>query len=146
MARHKDWFAGHSWANGLFAMYDNRNQESTSEAYNAYYALYLLGLATSNTELKNYGNLLLSTEIQSCKKYYHMPEENAVYPSLFKANRMVGMLWSFKADHATWFGSQEIFVHGIQMLPFVPVWLHIISLDYWTIDGCSICSTTIPRA
>ena len=48
VTRCKDWYLGHSWAMGLFEAGDNRNQESTSEAINAYYAVALLGLATGD--------------------------------------------------------------------------------------------------
>ncbi len=34
-ARHRDFFAGHSWANGIITAFaDSKNQESTSEAVN----------------------------------------------------------------------------------------------------------------
>ena len=34
-ARHRDFYAGHSWANGIITAFtDSRNQESTSEAVN----------------------------------------------------------------------------------------------------------------
>ena len=43
-ARHKDWFDGHSWASGIFFMGQAKSQESTSEAVNAYYGVYLFGM------------------------------------------------------------------------------------------------------
>ena len=36
VARHKDFFDGHSWASGLFARADGASQESVSEAAHAY--------------------------------------------------------------------------------------------------------------
>lgn len=36
--RFKDWFVGHSWASGIFPSASGRNQESVSEALNAWYA------------------------------------------------------------------------------------------------------------
>ena len=71
--------------------------------------------------MANWGNLLLSMEMRSVKRYWHLPATNSIYPENFRANKMVGILWSFKADHLTWFGNQEIFVHAIQMIPFLPV-------------------------
>merc|ERR1712117_426438 len=45
-ARAKDWYTGHSWANGIITAFaDSKNQESTSEGVNAWYAVYLYGLA-----------------------------------------------------------------------------------------------------
>ena len=49
--RHKDWFVGHSWAGGLFPSASGRNQESTSEAVNAWYAIALFGDAIGDGRL-----------------------------------------------------------------------------------------------
>ena len=119
--RHKDWFNGHSWAAGLFEFADNRNQESTSESVNSYYAVMLLGKAMKHTDMYNFGRLLLATEIRSVNYYWHMPSVSDIYPSDFKAKKMVGILWDVKADYATWFGADPCFIHGIQMLPFTPI-------------------------
>lgn len=43
--RFKDWYVGHSWASGLFPSASGRNQESVSEALNAWYGLALYGRA-----------------------------------------------------------------------------------------------------
>jgi len=51
VARHKDFFDGHSWASGLFPMANGKSQESVSEAVNAYYGAALLGHVIS-TRLK----------------------------------------------------------------------------------------------
>ena len=45
-SRYKDWYDGHGWANGLFPSPASRNQESISEAVNAWYGISLYGLAT----------------------------------------------------------------------------------------------------
>jgi hypothetical protein len=37
LARHKDFYDGHSWASGLFDQANSKSQESVSEATNAYY-------------------------------------------------------------------------------------------------------------
>jgi hypothetical protein len=44
-------------------------QESSSEAVNGYYGVYLLGLARGDTALADWGRLLLATELRSAKKY-----------------------------------------------------------------------------
>ena len=48
VARHKDFFDGHSWASGLFPMANGKSQESVSEAVNAYYGVALLGRALAD--------------------------------------------------------------------------------------------------
>jgi len=121
VTRHKDWFAGNSWASGLTAFGDSKNQESTSEAINAYYAIYLWGLATKNSIIKDLGRVLLATEIRSAQKYWHIPSTSNVYPAPFSNNKMVGIVWETKVDYATWFGGLVEFIHCIQMLPFTPI-------------------------
>ncbi len=120
VTRNKDWFEWHSWAAGLFEFADGRNQESTSEALMAYYGLMLLGEVMTNGPMREFGRLLLAMEIRATKTYWHMPSKSEVYPGVFKQNRMVGIVWGTKVDYATFFGKQELFIHGIQMLPFIP--------------------------
>lgn len=95
---------GHSWASGLFVFGDAKNQESTSEAVNAYYAIYLLGLAMENTYLADWGRLLLATEMRSSRKYWHITSDSEIYEAPFANNKIVGVLWSTKVDYATFFG------------------------------------------
>ena len=118
--RNKDWFGWHSWAAGLFEFADGRNQESTSEALMAYYGLMLLGEAFGNNEMRDFGKLLLAMEVRATKTYWHMPSKSKIYPEIFKQHKMVGILWSNKVDYATFFGANALFIHGIQMLPFIP--------------------------
>lgn len=70
--RHKDMYAWHSWAGGVFSAPDAKNQESTSEAVNGYYAVYLLGLALHNDNLANFGRILMQMEIRSARKYWQV--------------------------------------------------------------------------
>ena len=62
--RNKDWFVGHSWAAGIFPFADGRNQESSSESVNGWYAVSLYGLATGNERIKDLGRLALASEIR----------------------------------------------------------------------------------
>jgi endo-1,3(4)-beta-glucanase len=119
--RNKDWFEGHSWAAGLFEFGDGRNQESTSEAVNAWYGLYLLGLAMGDDNMENVGRVLLATEIRATQKYWHIKAGSSIYPEPFAANKVVGVLWGTKVDYATFFGSGPELIHGIQMIPFTPI-------------------------
>lgn len=119
--RNKDWFVGHSWASGLFEFGDGRNQESTSEAVNAWYAVYLYGLATANDRLRDLGRLMLATEMRSTQTYWQVDSNDGIYPESFAANKVVGVLWSNKVDYGTFFGANTEFIHCIQMLPFTPI-------------------------
>uniref|UniRef100_A0A7S4BMV7 glucan endo-1,3-beta-D-glucosidase n=1 Tax=Chrysotila carterae TaxID=13221 RepID=A0A7S4BMV7_CHRCT len=120
-ARHKDWFDGHSWAAGLFPFADSRNQESTSEAVNAYYAVSLYGEATGDARLRDVGRLLMATEIRAAQTYWQITPGDTIYPPPFSENRAVGILWANKVDFATFFGANLEFVYGIQMIPFTPI-------------------------
>lgn len=108
--RHKDWYVGHSWAAGLFPSASGRNQESCSEAANAWYSLALLGEAAGDGRLRGLGRLMLATEARAYRKYWLMgagssAEKSPIYPSKFAENGMVAVVWSTKADKATWFGA-----------------------------------------
>lgn len=121
VARLKDWYWGHSWASGLYAFGDNKNQESTSESVNAYYGIYLLGLAMGDSQLANWGRVLLATEMRSTHRYWQIKSGSDIYDSPFADRKVVGILWGLKVDYATWFGSAAQFIHCIQMLPFTPI-------------------------
>lgn len=120
VARHKDWFDGHSWASGLFQQANGKGQESSSEAVNAYYACYLYALATANKDLQWFSHTLLATEVQAAQLYWHMPNDD-IYDAIFSASRMVGNIGAFDATVSTWFGSELEYVHGINMMPVTPV-------------------------
>ncbi|KAK6927999.1 Glycosyl hydrolase family 81, N-terminal [Dillenia turbinata] len=86
--RNFDLWKLHSWAAGIFEFPDGRNQESTSEAVNAYYAASLLGLAYGDSEVFELGSSLTSFEIMSVQKWWHVGENTEIYAEDFvKENR-----------------------------------------------------------
>lgn len=129
-ARAKDPFLLHSYAAGIFEFADSRNQESTSESINGYYAVRELGKNTNDQSMEDLGNFLLSTEIMSSKMYWQI-KDNEIYKEPFSNSGVVGILWETKVDYATFFGANAEYIYGIQMLPFTditqsymdPVWL-----------------------
>ena len=151
--RHKDWFLGSSWASGIATIeghpYPNgRNQESSSEAIAAYEAIALYGStmaeiyggtpwgvsdtaadperADAARRIRDLGRLLLTTEIRSAQRYWHVTKGlhkapyDRIYPAEYKPH-VVGMLWSTMAQFQTWFGSASYLVYGIQLLPYTPI-------------------------
>ena len=66
--RTKDWYDGHAWASGIFAFADGKNQESTSESVNGWYAIYLWGLATDNARVRDLGRLMTALEIRAAHR------------------------------------------------------------------------------
>jgi endo-1,3(4)-beta-glucanase len=76
-------------------------QESSSEAVNAYYGVYLLGVARGDGALADWGRLLLAVELRGAKKYWHIkPTGPQIYPKPFAANGVVGVLWSTQVGAA----------------------------------------------
>ncbi|XP_010492440.1 PREDICTED: probable endo-1,3(4)-beta-glucanase ARB_01444 [Camelina sativa] len=119
-----DLFKLHSWAGGLTEFADGRNQESTSEAVNAYYSAALLGLAYGDTHLVAAASTVLTLEIHAAKMWWQVKEGDTIYPQDFTAeNRVVGVLWSTKRDSGLWFAPKEWKECrlGIQLLPLLPV-------------------------
>jgi endo-1,3(4)-beta-glucanase len=134
--RHMDFFRGHSWAAGLSALGDGQDQESTSEAVNAWYALRLLGLATGDPRMNELGRVLLALEVDSARTYWQIPAGSAVYQAPFAANMCVGILFETKAVFSTFFGAAAHYIYGIQMLPYTPASEDLVSPiwvgDAWT--------------
>jgi len=130
MQRHQDDYVGHSWASGLSTSADGQNQESSSEAVNAYYAVALYGKAMHDSTLLSWGQFLTARELLSAKTYWHVAPDNPVYDAKFsKNNWVVGSLWSSKVDGTVKFipncklqyrcGLEYAF--GIQMLPLTAI-------------------------
>lgn len=134
-----DWYLGHSLAAGLFPFASGRNQESTSEAHNAWYGIYLFGLATNNSAIQNLGRTLLACEIHSAQTYwflvpttpaYSQLPNYGVYPSSLlyaknQTNPCVGVLWEMMADFQTFFADGANthpieYINLIHFLPFTP--------------------------
>jgi endo-1,3(4)-beta-glucanase len=118
--RHFDWFAGHSLSHGLVPFLDGKDQESTSEAMNFYYSLYLWGEASNDSELDTIGKLMMKVGKRSVGMYLLMEDSNTVHPRIVQ-NKVTGIFFENKVDYTTWFGSQREFIHGIQMIPVSPI-------------------------
>jgi endo-1,3(4)-beta-glucanase len=145
VTRSFDWFVGHSWAAGLAAFGDGRNQESTSEAVNAWYAVKLFGDAVGDANISDLGWLLASLEIRSAQRYWQVFGGSDIYEPPYDARRVVGVLWSLKVDHATFFGANLEFIHGIQWLPFTPATEALLD-PAWMAEAWPIVATALDRA
>ena len=123
--RYQDDYAGHSWASGLSAFVDGQNQQSSSEAVNAYYAIALYGKAIHDDSLFSWGEFLTARELRSAQTYWQVRSDSSIYGSRFRQNNwVIGNLWGSKVDANTFFypcttayrcGLEYSF--GIQMLP-----------------------------
>lgn len=116
-----DWFGGHSWAKGLFASGDGKDQESSSEDANAAYALKLWGQVSKNTNLEKIANLKLGIMRNSFNNYFLYSTGNTVEPNQFIKNRVAGIFFENKIDHATYFGSNIEYIQMIHAIPINPI-------------------------
>jgi len=112
-----DWYDGHSWASGVSPFDDGRNQESSSEAFNAWVGLTLWGDAIGDATITNLGRVMRAVEAASIQRYYHIRANSDIYPMPFAAKMGFGILWSDKADFSTWFGGDTAATYAIQMIP-----------------------------
>lgn len=85
-------YMGHSWASGLQISADGKNQESSSEAVNAYVALVELGRATGDAVLEGWGQVLLSSELTAVRKYTQVYTGNDLYQEV-SSQASVSMLF-----------------------------------------------------
>lgn len=121
--RHFDPYALHSWASGITEFADGRNQESTSEAVNAYYAVSLVGFVFADLQLASAAATLAGFEALSSRILWHVSTKSSIYPPAFKAeNRIVGIVWNTKRDAGLWFAPATDLKKrlGIQVLPVTP--------------------------
>jgi len=140
--RHIDLYEGHSWASGLFKMFDGREQESCSEAVNAYYSIALLGRLMKDNDMENTAKVCLALEIQASRTYWQVPGlavetypklfAGGLYSPVFSKNMVVGVMGGNMVSHTTWFGTNVEFVHGIQMIPFTGISNHLFPKPFVT--------------
>ncbi|KFA53187.1 hypothetical protein S40293_03174 [Stachybotrys chartarum IBT 40293] len=115
-----DWYHGHSWAHGLYAAWDGKNQESSSEDMMHAYAIKMWGQVSGNEDMESRGNLLLSIISRSLRHYYLYRSDNKVQPKEFIGNKVAGILFENKVDHTTYFDPNIEAIQGIHMIPILP--------------------------
>lgn len=121
--RNFDPYEGHSWASGIVPFYDGNNQESSSEAINAWAGLILWGEATGNKELRDTGIYLYTTEIQALNHYWFDLHHLVFAPEYL--NVEASMVWGGRYTHGTWFTENPRQIHGINMLPVTTASLYL---------------------
>ncbi len=110
-----DPYAGHSWASGSAKFGDGNNQESSSEAMNAWTALILWGEATRDRAIRDLGIYLYTTEMEAIDAYWFDVRGDSARPGY--AASVVTMVWGGKGANGTWFSADPEAVHGINWLP-----------------------------
>ena len=113
--RNFDAYEGHSWASGVGLGEWGNNQESSSEALNAWAGLILWGEVTGKRELRDLGIYLYTTEINAINHYW-FDIHGLVLPPEYKSVE-VSMLFGGKYAHNTWWTDEPRQIHGINLLP-----------------------------
>ncbi|EPY51948.1 endo-1,3-beta-glucanase Eng2 [Schizosaccharomyces cryophilus OY26] len=116
-----DWFSGHSWSKGLFASGDGKDEESTSEDYNFYYAMKLWGIVKKDNNIINRANLMLAVIRTSMNDYIYITPDNKIQPEKIRGNYCAGITFMNKVDYTTYFGTDEYLKQGIHMIPITPI-------------------------
>lgn len=110
-----DVYRGHSWASGLAPARDGNDQESVSEAVNAWNGLALWAAASGNAPLLEEARWLLSLETQAAADLWLSPETPVGFEAPF-----VAINWGGKRDYATFFDATPSALLGIELIPMPP--------------------------
>jgi endoglucanase Acf2 len=114
--RNFDIYAGHTWASGHAKFGDGNNNESSSEAMNAWSGVILFAEAVGDTALRDLGIYLYTTEMHAINEYWFDVTGQNHHPNFTRAT--ASMVWGGKTvgDGVWWTGNPEE-VHGINWLP-----------------------------
>jgi endoglucanase Acf2 len=110
-----DIYAGHDWASGHGAFAAGNNQESSSEGMNFASGLIQWGEATGDTEIRDLGIYLYTTQAESIENYWFDTDDEA-FPAAF-GHSTVGMVWGDGGAYSTWFSAEPEMIQGINLLP-----------------------------
>jgi len=125
-------YEGHSWADGRANFADGNNQESTSEALNAWYAIKIWGDIKGDKELSSRGQWLFSQELEGTSKYWF--GKNNPFPDGY-GSVIASLVWGGKRDFSTWFSADVMNIIGIQFLPISPASIYLKSVgDFQKIE------------
>lgn len=118
-----DPYAGHTWASGHGMSGDGNNNESSSEAVNAWYGIVLFAEAIGDAALRDLGIWLFTTEIEAINAYWFDVTGKLHHPD-FRPS-VVTMIWGGKGANGTWFSANPELIHGINWLPFTGASLYL---------------------
>jgi endoglucanase Acf2 len=122
---------GFSWASGHANFVLGNNNESTSEAANAYGAMVLYGQITRNKNLIERGMYLHASSTAAYWEYWNNIDRfrglggdydnfDAAYPKM-----TTSIIWGNGHVFSTWFSGAYAHILGIQGLPMSPLVFHI---------------------
>ena len=122
---------GFSWASGHANFVLGNNNESTSEAANAYGAMILYGMITGNNALVDRGMYLHASSTAAYWEYWNnldrfrgLGGDYDNFPSAY-TRMTTSIIWGNGHVFSTWFSGAYAHILGIQGLPLSPLVLHI---------------------
>ncbi len=116
--RNLDPWCGHSWSGGMGTEHGN-GQESSSEAMQGYGAMFLLGEALGDREMRDAAAFCWATEARGIAEYY-FDRSRRNYPAGWP-HTMVSNLHTEGLGFWTWFSGNPYWMHAIQWLPMSPL-------------------------
>ncbi|GGX65971.1 glycosyl hydrolase [Saccharospirillum salsuginis] len=122
---------GFSWASGHANFALGNNNESTSEAANAYGAIILYGLITGDEDLVDHGIYLHASSTAAYWEYWNNLDRYRGYTGMrdnFPAEydkMTTSIIWGNGMVFSTWFSGAYAHILGIQGLPLNPLVMHI---------------------
>ncbi len=130
-ARNFDPANGFSWASGHANFTLGNNNESTSEAANAYGAIVLYGMITGNQALTEHGMYLHASSTAAYWEYWNNFDRYLGKPAPYdnfspEYDKMTtSIIWGNGHVFSTWFSGAYAHILGIQGLPLNPLVMHI---------------------
>ncbi len=121
--RNFDTYEGHSWASGDADSDDGNNQESSSEAINAWAGLILWGEATGNDRIRDLGVYLYTTEVAAVQTYWFDLKHEVLAPEFGKP--FASQVFSDKYAYNTWWTVEPHQIFGINLVPFTAASLYL---------------------
>jgi endo-1,3(4)-beta-glucanase len=122
---------GFSWASGHANFALGNNNESTSEAANAYGAIILYGMITGNNALTERGMYLHASSTAAYWEYWNNIDRfkglGGDYDNFTSSytKPTTSIIWGNGHVFSTWFSGAYAHILGIQGLPLSPLVLHI---------------------
>lgn len=121
--RYYDAYAGHSWAAGLAPFADGNNQESSSEAMNAWNAVTLWGQLIHNAQLTETGTWMLANESMTARTVWRQQPNDIPGSSNYKSP-LTSLNFGGKRTYSTFFSDEPNAKLGIQLLTMNPFMAH----------------------
>jgi endoglucanase Acf2 len=113
--RNWDAYESHTWANGIGVGEFGNNNESSSEAINAWVGLILWGEITGNKALRDLGVYMYTNEIEAINHYW-FDIHGQVFASEYKSAE-VSQVFGGMYRHDTWWIDDPRQIKGINLLP-----------------------------